>query len=256
MLYRLGELQRSMDIGAQPSVEARHCGGVTYKTSKMLQCLSVLLMLRNRSDYKNTLKKALAASLPESIMGSFIQKLDSSKLPSASSLSKNQAIFDAALTVLYRQLYPLQDFWIYLWADASPQGPLGEMFLTEMLIVRKDNMRTAWTTAMALASLHVHAPTEDDDFHSTVFADSATDLLTRRAALAAQLEPMLVQLINMPQFLAPGAASLANKVRSLLFILWMYAAEPRHDAVSQFCRNIVAFTTDMGTELGIFLFIL
>lgn len=55
----------------------------------------------------------------------------------------------------------------------------------------------------------------------------------------------------MPQMLASGNASLAKKVTLLLHTLWMTIGPPRMHGVLNVCNNIMSFTTDMGTELGL-----
>ena len=61
----------------------------------------------------------------------------------------------------------------------------------------------------------------------------------------------MVRIVNLPQFLASGAATLANKVRLLVFVLWMSVPPPRVASVRTVVANVVCATTDMGTELGI-----
>jgi hypothetical protein len=82
-------------------------------------------------------------------------------------------------------------------------------------------------------------------------AGSMADLLQLRSQLGQELQDYMLRHVCMPQLLGSGNASLPKKVGLLLHIFWMMLGPPRLRALVATCANIVSFTTDMGTELGL-----
>ena len=162
LLYQCESLSRGVDPLAVRELRSREEVGWQHSALKMIQCLSVMLGVRRRQSYKEFVRKSLTAAVPESLLTTCLSYFDSACLPSDSTLSRNQAIFDAALVQLYREVFPLHNSWLYVWADASPQRHLGEMFSTEFLLIPKSAVVQCWRNALALTGLP-YSPLEPPD---------------------------------------------------------------------------------------------
>jgi hypothetical protein len=76
-------------------------------------------------------------------------------------------------------------------------------------------------------------------------------LLTRRAEIGRLLESRFGILPSIPQMLASGNAGVSKNMSLFLHSLWMMVSPPRLLNLAMVCSNVVGFTTDMGTELGL-----
>ena len=125
------------------------------------------------------------------------------------------------------------------------------MFGSEFLLIRKTEAVSLWNDVMQLSQITFELPDVQDGAAWEAFEARSTDIFDWRALLEKRIGERMVRTVNLPQFLASGATSLANKVRLLVFIMWMMSCPPRVQQVRLACANLICFTTDMGTELGL-----
>lgn len=179
--------------------------------------------------------------------------VSSGGMPSASTLSRNQAVVDAAILLQFLQMLgPLSDSWLFVWGDASSQEHVGEVFQTEFLIVSKEIAATCLQQFWDLAGLQRFDVPKDLDEGALHATQASADVeLRRRAQLGHELEQALFRLPSLPQILASGLADLGSKMRALMWILWMMVGPPRLQNIIKACSSVVSVTTDMGTELGL-----
>lgn len=95
----------------------------------MLACMRCLPNLRNRNSLVDTVERCIRLALPPALLDSCLEALRSASVPSGSAVSKNQAVFDAAMLVAFRQRHPLAEAYVWMWADSSPQATF-DIFLT------------------------------------------------------------------------------------------------------------------------------
>eukprot|EP00959_Pyramimonas_sp_CCMP1952_P123782 2587916-Pyramimonas_sp.AAC.1 len=161
-----------------------------------------------------------------------------------SGISRAQFIFDAAVLRVFAERFDMTEMQIFVWADASPQRNVGEMFLTELLMVRKSDIELCCQRAWELANIKVctSGPSRFQINHNAI---------ARWARLTREVEGYLLRHVCVPQFLGSGASSLTYKAKCVVFLMYLMSREPRLLSLLGACRNVVSFTSDMGTELGL-----
>lgn len=124
-----------------------------------------------------------------------------------------------------------------------------------MLAIRKADVAGAFQSANELSALVYTESTDlhDDDNGECRLSsrERVCEMLRRRAELAEGLERSLRWITNLPLCLGKGATGLATKVRLVLHLFWMLAPPPRLPNMARQLGDIISFTSDMGTELGI-----
>ena len=185
-------------------------------------------MLRNRNTLRDTVEKCLDSLMPPtSAMRELVRAIfKSTRLPSASTISKNQALFDAATICLFREMYPLADFNIFVKADASPHRMLGEIFLTEFLLMRKGDAVPAMKRCWELCALKTIP-----DFPLDVLPDLDSPffvVLKQRAQLFESIENIFLRHINPLQLLGQGMCSFTHKTRSLVWVFYLLLDDRSH----------------------------
>ena len=267
---------------------------------RLLNCLRSLTNIRNRWQFKETVRKSLYAALPQDVARHCERIMDDSPWPSAATISRNQFLFDAAMLCYFREAYPLEEMVLWCWADASPQAGY-EFFLVELLMIKKQDLVKAYELSLRLAAA-VYEPEAEASAGSAGLAaargpmaaadaaagpagepargvagaaaagpavavvgeaqaqeddarfrasESMLELLRIRADFGDQLCRIIHTHVCIPQLLGSGNASLPKKADLLLHALWLMVSPPRLHGVATVCSNLAAFTTDIGTEMGL-----
>lgn len=196
---RLAVLLRKLDVADRSlhdrSTEPREgSGGWQHTALKVINALRCCKNVGNRGNLDDTVATALHVALPAAQARAVIemQKSDTG-LPHASTLSRSQAISDASMLLQFREAYDsLQDVWLYVWGDASPQDHVGEMFQTEFIVLRKEGAKAALHHAWELAGLQQLAMNEApdaDDGAALAMEEAFHAGLKRRTELGIELDP-------------------------------------------------------------------
>ena len=240
-LLQLDNLRVSLD---EKDWRERRPGGRGWQfdTYSLLQCMRLVLHLRNRSKLPLVLEKALALAMPmltDEIRASLT--LDG-RAPSAATLGRTQPCLDACLLLLHKKMLESKKWLLYVWADSSPQLSYN-FFISTMVAISEDSIVEVSALAAALART-VYTPDLSEE--------EAELILVARSEMIKKLSGLLLKINNMPQCLALGGATLEHKIRCLLHIFWMMCGPcPRLPRVMTMAHNVMSFTTDMGVESGL-----
>lgn len=159
----LRALDAHMFALSTPQVEPRAFGGsLQHDSMKLLKCLRCVMNLRSRSGLKETLIRCLDAALPPALSRSCLALVNQTTLPSESTISRSQALFDAALVMLFRDIAPLENSFVWVWADSSPQASF-DIFQTEFMVLSQSEAVSAFSRSVELANLVYHPPPDDSD---------------------------------------------------------------------------------------------
>lgn len=223
----------------------------TYDGLHLLSCMRLMMEVRHRSKLPVVIERALDVACP-AIANSIRKELAIAKgVPNASTLSRNQMFLDAALLCMQRDIFRARPHLYYIMADSSPQCSYN-FFLSHMLTIAEEDILIVFQLAQQLSTtrcLRVRGDMESDE--CGVSEEEAIVVLKRRHELTASLELLMQWVTNLPQCLGSGATSLSTKVRLILHGFWMFSTHPRLRTMINDIDNVVAFTTDMGTELGL-----
>lgn len=226
-------------------------GGWQHEAPKLVNALRCCTNLKRWSLLKQTLTQGVAALLPPA-WASTCHEIMRNSLPSTSTLSKSQAVLDAAMLLQFREQFDsLKSCFVYAWADASPHARLGELFQSEFMIVLKDGAVECLRQSWEYARLGIIFPPDSDSAEDNDRWEAFDEALARRQELFNSLSGAMWTHTNFPQILGSGMTDLASKSRLLLYTLWLTVGPPRAQALLSACDNICSFTTDMGTELGL-----
>ncbi len=143
----------------------RHSGmGFQHDSAKLISCLRYVMFLKSRSSLKDSLAIALDAALPEELAKHSKKILLESDMPSKSIISRSQALFDAALTLLWREVCPLNESFLWVWADSSAQASF-DIFQSEILVIPRQRVVELFTVSVELANSPYEppAPTDGDE---------------------------------------------------------------------------------------------
>ena len=228
-------------FGRSQLCERREGGGWQFHGAAMLQCIRLMMQVRNRSKIAEVVDKALRVAIP-TLAESCLSALSmAGHIPDGSTLSRAQPCLDAALLLLHKAMLDIGKWALYVWADSSPQLSYNFLIST-MLAIAEDKLVQALDAAALLARTKYTPDLEERD---------AEEVLKTRADCLKVLAECTHIINNMPQCLAVGGTSLMHKVRVILHIFWMMGGPDRLASVIRRAASIVSFTTDLGTEMGL-----
>ena len=122
--------------GLRASLTRRRVGQ-RFDRALLLNCMRMMMQVRNRNTLTQVVEKALHIALPE-LSNACTQSLASGQVPHGSTLSRAQPCLDAAILLTHKTLLEIGDWCIYLWADSSPQLSYN-FFISTMLLISKEN---------------------------------------------------------------------------------------------------------------------
>ena len=238
----LESLHDSLHTGLQ---KVRQGGaGQRHDTKRLLACMRLMMEIRNRNKLPTVVAHALDASLP-GLAGDLGNKENlAGVLPHASTLSRNQCALDAAMLMLQSQELLEEEHCIYILADSSPQLSYN-LFLSMMQLIPLSNLVKCFKAANQLCLLQYRELSAGEED-----ADDVLATLRRRVELAKVIQDCITWMVNMPACLGAGSTSVATKVRMIMHVFWMMGQPPRLACLARLLNMVVAFTTDMGTEIG------
>lgn len=228
------------------------CQFAKFDGLHLLSCMRLMMDLRNRSKLPWAIERALDIAVP-AMADSIRKELAHTRYaPSASTLSRNQCFLDAALLFLQKDAFRAQPHLFYIMADSSPQCSYN-FFLSHMLTIAEPDILTVFKLAQELSACRYQRARIDFncDEDVVVSEEEAIATLVRRHELSTALELLMVWVTNLPQCLGSGATSLSTKVRLIMHGFWMFSEHPRLRTMIGDLANVIAFTSDMGTELGL-----
>eukprot|EP00959_Pyramimonas_sp_CCMP1952_P251008 5246256-Pyramimonas_sp.AAC.1 len=126
-------------------------GRFSHSALKIVNCLAASLRLLNRNNFKESAKDIALSVLPVGLSSDVVEMMSTYKLPSKSTLQRSQSVFDAALVRSFQKQCPLHDSYMWMWADATPQQNIGELFLAEILLVAKSDLDEMFKVATEFA---------------------------------------------------------------------------------------------------------
>ena len=149
---QLASLLYSADaFGAAPTA-ADEEPGVRHSAMKIISVLRCVGCLRSRKNFEDTVRKIMHAAVPGHMQELAVAISNRYRMPSSSTISRSQAIFDCAMVSVFMSRHPFGDMNIWAWADASPQDHAGEMFLSEFLLIPKTSMAECFELSNVLAN--------------------------------------------------------------------------------------------------------
>ena len=239
----LESLQESLHSGMsrQRGVGYR---GPRHDTKRLLACMRLMMEIRNRNKLPTVVARALEASLPGLAGDLGKEERLASVLPSKTTLSRNQCALDAAMLMLQSQELFEEEHCIYILADSSPQLSYN-LFLSMMQLIPLSKLVTCFKAASQLCLLQYRGLSAGEEDKDDVLAT-----LRRRVELTKVIQDCIIWMVNMPACLGAGSTSVATKVRLILHVFWMLGQPPRLACVARLVNMVVAFTTDMGVEIG------
>jgi hypothetical protein len=248
-----------------PGASPRYCLFTKTKMSRVSMFLKLFPMVCLIKD-KNRLNENLIAAANILFPG-YGSKLptDLESHPHKLKLSmKRLALsFDIAFMQFRQQLW-CPDTLVYCWADASPQAGR-EWFLSQQTEVDRKRVVETWKAALFLEKRRYatklarngcggFAPTEDNvseeeegPGHDETDLGLSADQNIQAAELCI-LHSVRTH-VNVPAALGLGRATLVDKAAALAHA-W-FLETPSMAAMTTSTCNVVSFTTDMGTEMGL-----
>ena len=227
--------------------------GRQFDPECLLACMRLMMDLRSRQSLPTVVTRALEATVP-TLADGIQQELQVAKaMPHASTLSRSQASLDAAIFFLQQERLKQKDHWFYILADSSPQRSYN-FLLSTMLVIADDDMRECFHAAQSLSLVAPYKPVrEATDEDTAISEEDVIQNLKERAARTQRLMDLMTWVTNFPQCLGLGCATLPAKARALLHIFWMLSAssDRKLQHMKENLGRIMAFTTDMGTEMGL-----
>jgi hypothetical protein len=163
------------------------------------------------------------------------------RVPSGSTLSKNQLYIDAMLCRYWRERFAADSGPLYIWADSSPQAG-ANWLLSMVLSIRSDQLLETAKAARYLATTAGIIETEGiiEDFE---------DCLRQRSKAGRTVADNMHVHSQIPMALGSGAEGLDHKLRCIVQKTFAETSSKRE--CRQFFQRVRGCCVDMGVEFGI-----
>ena len=220
-----------------------------YQARFLIQSLMLCYHLRDASDLKKVLIRAVELIVPRGFRAAVLEPLkanDTCKVPSPSTLSRGRLIADVAYMLCMREIHEasLQKSCVrFLMVDASVQGHY-DFELIRCVSVDASRSQDLVRAAQSLFSLwrpRLEAGEAVDNFAEEASARERDAFELIAACVDVHLPPSVV--------IGSGFASLYHKYHAVIHALWLETGSA--SLLSQYCASIFGFTSDQGVEFGL-----
>ena len=222
---------------------------IPYQAQFLIKCLMLCHHMRDAGELRIVLRRAVEAIVPKCFAAAVLEPLAEAKIPSQSTMARARLTADVAYMLCMRALNEslVGQVAHYMMVDSSVQGHY------DLELIRLTSLQLDKAAALHAAARELHtlwqpirgdpdcSKAEDWAWMEERAARERELMDAVRAALSTHLPPSVI--------IGSGHAKLWHKMHSVIHGLWLETGTaPLLDA---FCKAIVAFTTDQGTESGL-----
>ena len=217
-----------------------------HATHTLLMSIRTALTLKGGpSKLLSVVTNAVALSAPGCLVAPLQRALRRSgarKLPSASTLARNELALDLALCELHRAQYK-HNMLRFIWCDASEVGGFDWLW-TQCHQISEDNIVSTANAAMSLAML-VTAHCESLPENTKPALQPNPEWLE----LLCQIQQNVEDVVFTPASLASGNQALLHKASAMCH-QW-HLSVPSHISLDDYADTIQAGCFDLGTEMSL-----
>lgn len=222
-----------------------------FQAAFLIKSLLVCNHLRDSSDLKSVLRKAIDMVMPKTLAREYIQEFFESKelrIPNAPKLARTRLVLDAALMLFnrgrHRNVQGKENV-RYAMVDSSVQGHYNLELLRVVSIgsdVILDVFATAWECIQATEDIVVEQ-LGDPELPEEIWLQYLEDERARWEYLSSNMT------LDLFPAVALGNQQLFHKFHAVAHALYLETGDPH--ALQSFSSEIVAFCTDQGTEFAL-----